>query len=147
MGGLLRPSANKICRGESQGRAYAFAYCGDAVLGPVFNAFLSRGADPFERPQVAYVGGEKPNMRALTFLGVSSDALEIRIYDEDFLYMPEPAGSFIALGAGDGLAMGAMAMGASAVEAVKVACEHGASSGYPVYWLNVATGEEGVVHG
>lgn len=147
MGGMLRPSANKIRRGSSSGRAYAFAHSGDAALGPVLKDFLDKGADDFNRPVIVYAGSEKPSMRSLVVFGVGTDEPEVRFYDEDFLWVPERADVFSALGSGDALAIGAMAMGASAIEAVRVAIQHSSGSGYPIYWVNIATGEEGVVHG
>ena len=67
----------------------------------------------------------------------------VGFYDEDFMLVGVNQAAYYAIGSGEGLAFGAMAHGAGAVDAVKAAICHDAESGYPISWINLITGEEG----
>lgn len=57
--------------------------------------------------------------------------------DNTLTFMPHDYGEFTAIGTGRELALGAMAMGATAQEAVLVACEYDAVSRKPVTVIKV----------
>lgn len=124
---------------------HAFAVSGDVGLIPVFHRWLEAGADPLARPVIQYAGGDKPGMRALVI--VLSAQPSMTIYDEDFLEVELSQEGYYAIGSGQDLALGAMAHGANAIEAVVAACAHDPHSGLPISWFNALTGETGVVHG
>ena len=121
-------SDNGVCRGRvSKLRrtpsGLLFAICGQAGLSDVFSRWLEDGADPLQRPTL----NDKSDFAALVVFSDSRVAAFSERFVAQFLIA-----DFHAMGSGNELALGAMAMGASAEEAVRVACRFDVWSREPV---------------
>lgn len=92
-----------------------------AVLGEPerFLAWYKAGADPAEWK------GDKPDLRAL----VVKPSGEVFLYDEGLTPSGPIACDHYAIGSGSDFALGAMAMGADAAQAVRVAAIYDSNSG------------------
>lgn len=126
------------------GNGFAFALSGDVALLEVLKRWLTAGADQLNRPVITYAGGEKPNMRAIV-VGTTGK-ISVSVYDEDFMLIEEDPKSYLAIGSGDRLAYGAMAHGATAIQAVQAACVHDPGSGLPIDWIDPMAGVAGRIN-
>lgn len=81
-------------------------------------------------------GGEKPKIANLNGIVVKNGKMQLF---DDKLEPYDMGCAFYALGSGRELAIGAMAAGATAEEAVKIACEYDVHTGGPVHVVNTNT--------
>jgi ATP-dependent protease HslVU (ClpYQ) peptidase subunit len=107
--------------------AFVYAASGIAILDALAR-WHEDGHDPRQLPVVA--AGEKWSLLVM-------DEGAIWLYGSEAPY-PQPVQAPFSLGTGGELALGAMLAGASAVEAVEIACRVSTSSGLPVYSVNIA---------
>lgn len=102
-------------------------FSGDAAWLVMFKEWYESGAKRKMVPDIrVHVEG------CIHALELTTDG-KIWIWDIDFIPMPFQ-GEFLAVGSGSKYAMGAMAAGASARQAVSVACRLDPYSGLPVRW-------------
>jgi len=116
-GGLRVYRVRKIFRLEDGSLA---GFAGDLAEGMKMIDWLDDGAEPESRPGIQNVHGlvVRPSGR-------------ITLYEGGVPINPR-APKYIAIGTGQGVAMGAMFSGASAIEAVRAAIEHDDCSRGPV---------------
>ena len=117
---IYRGDSPKIMRTKD---GALIATCGDSDMAGPFLAWFEAGADSERIPRIP----EKSDFAAIVLLPDES----VICFTERFLPM-HVSGSFHAMGSGDQLALGAMAHGATAEEAVFVACEFDPWSRAPV---------------
>ena len=103
---------------------YLVALAGAAFLRPILEEWVSEGCDPEEVPSLLL-----DNMDKFGALIIDRDGMAHE-FDNGFL-TPIHA-DYTAIGSGALIAMGAMAHGASAEEAVMAACRHDKATGGPV---------------
>jgi hypothetical protein len=113
---IYRGQRNKIMRvgGSGTGAGALMATCGDSDMAFSFHKWLEDGENQNALPRIP----EKSDFAAIVVYPNGS----VVCFTERFLPQPIIA-EFHAMGSGDQLALGAMAMGASAEEAVRVACK------------------------
>lgn len=127
--GVLAADTACICNGVYEGRISKTERCldgtivavtGDAAALAPFRDWISSGSKKDERPNVEDFSGL-----------VVRPGGSVRNYDTHFVPLDITA-DFYAIGSGRDIALGAMAAGASAKEAVEIACRYDVGSRAPV---------------
>jgi hypothetical protein len=104
------------------------AWCGRQSYGLVFLEWYLSGADKEKYPEVQHTEDWT--------CFVIADKNGVRFYEQDYIPIPI-LDEFTAFGAGRDFAIGAMAMGATAIKAVQVANQFCDSCGVGVDWYEV----------
>lgn len=136
-GDYVRPTDLKLHKiRSSYSIDYGFAFAGSVVMGLAFVEWVKedmvRGKYPIQDIN------KKQGFHALLVQRNGGDIPTVRYFDNDLIGMPEDEMPYLAEGAGDEYALGAMYMGATAVEAIKAANHSCAYSGYGINYLDVA---------
>lgn len=109
---------------------YVVAICGMLWQIEAFAAWIAAGSPPDDKPQFNKKNG---------FEGIAVDTnLVVLHYGPSLNVERDMIADFFALGSGMDIALGAMAMGASAVEALKIACRFDQYTGGPIWYADVA---------
>ena len=135
--GVLAADSACVCDGVYEGRvekvvrsnalnAY-IAVSGNLANQAIFQRWLESGARESEKPEL-------DDFSAMVVRGDGAVTQYDKLLEEFRIY-----GEFFAIGSGRELAVGAMAAGATAVEAVEVACRFDTSSHGPVDVFDVAS--------
>lgn len=103
---------------------YLVAMAGATWLRPIIEAWVAEGCDPDEVPEVLLENEDEFIVLIVNRTGLAHE------FHTGFL-VPVHA-DYTAIGSGSLLALGAMAHGATAEEAVEAACLHDKASGGPV---------------
>lgn len=127
-----RNDANDVKRGEVK-KIHLFDDCIVGVSGdvPSITRFLDWVGSGMPQDNMPEMVSEKGFTATIVDAGG-----DVEIWQSDLTPMMQDA-PFYASGSGYEIAMGAMAAGASAEEAVEIACEYDAHSGGPVQVVNV----------
>ena len=141
-GDLRRGVDRKVWFRQFAGVNVYFGFSGDAVVGQKFTDLLtlSEDVDQFLTLWEAYEGRKGAENRFEGFIIWDQKdptfGQKCWLFYHDFPMCQHYFKDYIAFGSGRDLAMGAMAMGATAIDGVNVAVKYDNGSGLPVQWVN-----------
>ena len=132
--GNLQEICSKITRLEN---GTILAWAGGSAEGLALAEWFSRGADPSIYPAFQ---ADKDRFTSLIVIHPDGVGFE---YEQTHVPLPLAGRAVVAWGSGMGYALGAMAMGANAIEAVEIASQFDPRSGFGVESYSIEDEENG----
>lgn len=134
---VVRPTDLKLHKVHSSYSIdYAVAFAGTCIMGLAFVEWVKEGRVRGKYP-INNID-KKVGFQCLLVQRNGHDKPTVQYFDNDLIGMPLQEMPYAAEGRGDEFALGAMFMGASAVEAVQAANHNCAYSGYGVNYIHVS---------
>lgn len=135
--GVIRPTDMKLHKIKSTFSVeYAIAFAGTLSMGLAFVEWVKEGQVKGQYPIKDIDPKQVFNCLLVQRVGILPPV--VQYFCADLISMPEKEAPYLAEGDGDEVALGAMYMGATAIEAVEAACHHTAYSGYGVNYIDVS---------